>query len=298
MVMIHAVAPSNINLVLKVIRRRQDGYHEIESLFVPFQEPGDELQLEIIDDNTNAISLTPDTALVPSDLSNLAGRAAAEYCRTAGITDSIAIRLKKRIPVAAGMGGGSADAATVLSTLQKYYCALSEKALAALALSLGADVPFFLRPEPAICRGIGEIFEPLGKGFPPLPALIVNPGFPIRAAWAYQHADPSRFGELPSFHLPELLQAWRANDFEGVAHLLHNDLAFGCYAKFPILRLIRDFLLRSGAVGVNITGSGPTIFAIASNSNEAGRICTEVQSAFPFCFSCCLQQYKIGKADC
>ena len=182
--------------------------------------------------------------------------------------------------IPAGMGGGSSNAAAVLRLLNRHYGKLSSEELADLALTLGADVPFFLHGRAAIATGIGEVFHyPAGKLYAP-PLLVVNPQFPVSAKWAYMNLDPEQIGEDSSGKLKRLINALRRNDPKGVADNLHNDLAAALYRKFPLLAILRDFLLENGALNAEITGSGPSIFAVCASPAERDELCRSLAGAF------------------
>lgn len=269
---------SKINLYLKVLKRRPDRYHELETLFLPLDTPADRVTLDFVD--TPGIRVCSSLAGLPENLENLAGRAALAYADMAGIAPAWSIRIEKEIPVAAGMGGGSSNAAAVLRLLNRHYGKLSSEELADLALTLGADVPFFLHGRAAIATGIGEVFHyPAGKLYAP-PLLVVNPQFPVSAKWAYMNLDPEQIGEDSSGKLKRLINALRRNDPKGVADNLHNDLAAALYRKFPLLAILRDFLLENGAQNAEITGSGPSIFAVCASPAERDELCRSLAGAF------------------
>ena len=248
-------APSKINLYLRICGTLPNGYHEIETLFVPLADPCDELDIEFIDDGRRDIHVSSDVPL-PADGDNLCGRAARAVCSALGIAPSVRIFIRKRIPVAAGMGGGSSDAAAVILAAQKQYGPLPDGGHAA-ALACGADVPLFLHPVPSIGRGIGDRLEPVEDLCIP-PVLICPMHFPVSTPWGYRHIKPT--GDRRT--LDDLLRALRTGDFEKTATLLRNDLAPALWDKFPVLHLRKEQLLDAGALAVQITGSGPTLYAL------------------------------------
>lgn len=254
------LTPSKINLFLHITGQRSDGYHELEMLFYPLREPADTVTLSRT--SGSGITLRTDRADIPADGRNLCVKALLAFCRAAGIKpEGFEITLEKTIPVAAGMGGGSSDAAAVLRLLQQQYPArLTEIQLAEIALSLGADVPFFLNPVPAAAGGIGEKLTPLADMPPELPILIDAPGFPVSAKWAYKNkrkVSPPAPGQMA-----ELIKKLRDRDFAAAADLMHNDLEDAVFEKFPILEKRKADLLSAGACRVMMTGSGPTLFAM------------------------------------
>ena len=253
---------SKVNLSLAVTGRRPDGYHDLDSLFYPFRKPSDEIRIEDAP-GASGVTIRCDAPGVPPEPEkNLCGKAVHAYCRAAGMdVPGLVIHLEKNIPVAAGMGGGSADGATVLKLLQERFHALTRKQLEAAAFSLGADVPFFLDPRPSHVTGAGERIVPV-DGLPErLPLLLAAPQFPVSAAWAYRHMDLARAVSEPP-RTDELIDALRRRDFESAAKLMRNDLEHALFVKFPLLVLLRDFLLGQGALRVMVSGSGPTLLAL------------------------------------
>ncbi len=264
-------AVSKINLYLRVLGRLPSGYHEIETLFLPLNSPSDELEIAFRDDGRGELDIVSGVPL-PSGRENLCGKAAEAVCAELGIRPSIAIRLRKRIPVAAGMGGGSSDAAAVINAVQSRYGFLPDRGAAA-ALACGADVPFFLDPHPAIGRGLGEQLTPL-DGLPEPPVLILPMPFPIPTPWSYRHRVPTD----DSRSIDTLIKALRESDYERAAHFLRNDLATAAWRKFPLLTLAADHLKRLGALGVQITGSGPTLFALFADPPSRDRAAEELRT--------------------
>ena len=260
---------SKVNLSLAVTAKRPDGYHDLDSLFYPFRDPSDEICLEDAPAGSGII-IRCDAPGVPLDPEkNLCGKAVYAYCKAAGMDlPGLVIHLEKHIPVAAGMGGGSADGATVLRLLQERFRALSQEQLKAVAFSLGADVPFFLNPRPSHVTGAGEHIAPV-DGLPEhLPILLAAPQFPVSAAWAYQHMDLARaVAEPPCTN--ELIDALRRRDFESAARFMRNDLEHALFVKFPLLDILRDFLLAQGALRVMVSGSGPTLLALFRDDSAA-----------------------------
>ena len=177
-------AVSKLNLYLRVLGKLPNGYHEIETLFLPLTTPSDELEITFRDDGKGEFEIRSDVPL-PTGRDNLCGKAADAVCSALGIRPSISINLRKRIPVAAGMGGGSSDAAALLLAVQERYGFLPDRG-AEVALSCGADVPFFLDPRPSVGRGLGERLTPL-DGIAEPPILILPMPFPVPTPWSYRH---------------------------------------------------------------------------------------------------------------
>jgi 4-diphosphocytidyl-2-C-methyl-D-erythritol kinase len=266
---IQSLAPAKLNLGLRVLGRRADGYHELASVFVPL-DLADTLELELAPAAEASVSLVlaGESAGVPADASNLAVRAASGFLAEAGLALALRLRVTKRIPVAGGLGGGSSDAAAVLRALaSRFPDALSAPALARLALRLGADVPFFLAPAPARVGGIGELRSPLA-GLPALAFALVNPGMPLSTASVFAAYDAS----------PR--PARRAFDLE-LGLDLGNDLEPAAEKLCPAIGPLRERLLALGARTVALSGSGPTLFGIFPDAAAAGRALAEAALPAP-----------------
>ena len=271
---------SKVNLSLAVTAKRPDGYHDLDSLFYPFRDPSDEITLEDAP-AASGIAIRCDAPGVPLEPEkNLCGKAVFAYCNAAGMdVPGLVIHLEKHIPVAAGMGGGSADGATVLRLLQERFHALPQEQLEAAAFSLGADVPFFLNPRPSHVTGAGEHHTPV-DGLPErLPLLLAAPQFPVSAAWAYKHMDLARAISTPP-RTDELIDALRSRDFESAAQFMRNDLEHALFDKFPLLVLLRHFLLEQGALRVMVSGSGPTLLALFRDDAAAHTAYARAASEF------------------
>ncbi len=279
---IRSIAYSKINLFLKVTGKRPDGYHEILSFFLPLTAPADNIVLTV-DDLTvlYGIEIICRDKRVPADETNICHKAATRYAAMTGLPAKWRIEIDKKIPVAAGMGGGSSDAAAVLKMLQKHYKQLPLPVLARAALHVGADVPFFMESRPAIASGIGERLEFLPPGLPEIPVVIVNPGFPVSAGWAYENLAPDSIGPADRDRFNALVSAIRTGNFKTCAGLLHNDLAPAVIHKFPVLQILKDRLVAHGALGAEMTGSGPTVFAICGDFAHAEKVAAAMRHEFP-----------------
>jgi 4-diphosphocytidyl-2-C-methyl-D-erythritol kinase len=254
-------APAKINVRLKVTGRRTDGYHELVSIMVPV-DLFDILDLTMSFDGN--IKISGAGREVPADESNLAYRAARDFMSYTGIKDGVSIALSKNIPVAAGLGGGSSDAAAVLIALNSIYSnLLSEPELHALALKLGADVPFFLKGAPSLATGIGEILEPI-PNWPELWYVIITPPVQVSTSWVYGNLKL----ELTTGEYDYIVQTLK-NDTFTVSMLLENDLEKVTTASFPIINTLKKLLVDAGAEGAIMSGSGPSVFGVFASRNKA-----------------------------
>jgi 4-diphosphocytidyl-2-C-methyl-D-erythritol kinase len=262
------LAPAKLNLGLRILSRRPDGYHELASVFAPL-DLADEIELEIAPASRPEVELrlSGEAAGVPADASNLAARAAAGFLAAAGLSRAVGIRLTKRIPAAAGMGGGSSDAGAVLRALAACFPDALGPGLGRLALSLGADVPFFLDPRPARVGGIGDRIRPLGK-LAPLACLLVNPGVPLSTAAVFAAFD-ARPGPAEPVPDPEL----------GLD--LANDLARPAEQLCPAIGPLRERLRELGARAVGLSGSGPTLFGLFPDAPAAAEALARAAFAAP-----------------
>lgn len=245
-------APAKINLRLKITgRRRGDGYHLLDMVMVRL-DLADEIELEL---TAGADSFQSDSVVVPTDKTNTLLKAVDLVRRESGKKFGAKIFLKKKIPTAAGLGGGSSDAAAVLVALNVLLeLGWSMPRLIEVGVKVGADVPFFLSPAPA-CRvtGIGERLEPLS--LPSIPVILVNPGLPVSTADAYRWFDegnPSLTDAKSGASLPPL---------QGLPPL-ENDLEKVVIPRYPVLGRIKQLLSEAGALGTLMSGSGPTVFGV------------------------------------
>jgi 4-diphosphocytidyl-2-C-methyl-D-erythritol kinase len=271
-------APGKVNLGLRVLGPRADGYHRLESLFVPISL-ADTVELALRATPGVGLTLRGDAAGVPADGRNLAAHAAALFLTEAGHAGGVEIVLEKRVPAPGGLGGGSSDAAAVLRGLAGLLPgAVAPDRLRVLALGLGADVPFFLAPEPALVTGIGEEILPV-DGLPSLVLLLAHPGVSLATAAVYAEHDagasltPSEVG--PSIRallaLREEAGRARAGPIEAVLRaLVVNDLAPAASRLCPAVSELRKEIEATGALAVSLSGSGPTVFGVFPDEAAAG----------------------------
>lgn len=246
-------APAKINLCLSVLGRRPDGYHDVEMVM---QTVGlfDEVAVAL---GGSGIQVTCGTAGVPAGEGNIAWRAARAMLDRAGRAGSagVTIELVKRIPVAAGLGGGSSDAAAVIVALNRLLeLGLSREELAGIGAGLGMDVPFFLYGPTALAQGRGEVLTSLAPP-PPFWVLLANPGFETPTAWVYKNLNFALTKRVNCNNIASL-------PVGKIAELLHNDLETVTAQAHPVIGEMERALLESGALGARMSGSGPTVFGI------------------------------------
>lgn len=266
-------APAKVNYRLDVLRRRPDGYHDLRMIMQ---------RISLCDEITITLSDMPGIRVacgregVPDGPGNIAWRAADALLKLSGRQSGIDIAITKNIPVAAGLGGGSSDAATVLLGVNELLgLGLSTERLMEIGVTLGADVPFFVFGKTALAEGIGEILTPI-EAVPPLWMVIVNPNIPVSTAWVYGslRLTEGRIGDnIPRF-------------FKGVADVcavLSNDLETVTISKHPVIGEIKEMLIASGASGALMSGSGPTVFGLFPSEEgalEAARSIDEASGWF------------------
>ncbi len=253
------LAPAKINLCLHVLGKRDDGYHDL-SMLMQRVSLSDRIDIEL--------SATPGVRVACSGLAlaegeeNIAGRAARRILELAGSGRGVDIVIDKQIPVAAGLGGGSSDAAAVLVALdQMLGLGLGKKALMAEGARLGADVPFFIFEKTAWASGVGDELEGV-DGLPDLWYVLVNPGISVSTAWVYGNlglTSKSVEATLPGF--------FRTS--QDVVALLYNDLERVTVARYPVVADIKGRLLEFGASGSLMSGSGPTVFGVFEEESSA-----------------------------
>jgi 4-diphosphocytidyl-2-C-methyl-D-erythritol kinase len=253
-------SPAKINLFLKVVGRRPDGYHEIitllsriglfDTVVLAFDQP----------------SITVDCSHpgVPEDRSNLAYQAASLFFEALSTHDGVAIHIHKVIPVAAGLGGGSSNAAAVLMGLNQHYgLPLKNWELTEIALKVGADVPFFLFRHVAVARGIGEDLEAYDE-VPPLSVVLVCPTFEVPTAWVYKNLNLRLTNEEKNFKIPVFDEG-----LSSIKDFLFNDLEQVTIKEFPEIKRIKEALLDVGAQTALMSGSGPSVFGLFKDSQQA-----------------------------
>jgi len=262
-----------VNLFLRVGGVRSgDGRHRIATLFLPLNRLED--RVEVVPARRGAgIRLRLSGRAVPCPPEeNLACKAATAFCRRFGGDGDWEIALEKRIPVSAGLGGGSADAAAVLRQMAaKTGQGVRQTDLSSLALELGADVPFFLKARPAFATGVGDVLAPV-EVTASFGIVVAYPGTPSPVAWAYRHVRPRR-GPLPKCPAPSRLAT-----LEGLAALVENDLAAPLLEKTPLLGMLLSAMRTAGCVAAAVSGSGSACFGLCA-AGEGEAVCGRLRAA-------------------
>jgi len=253
-------SPAKINLFLRVLGKRTNGYHDLVTLIA---------RIDLFDTVTLAFDQPSITVHcshpnVPKGKSNLAYQAASLFLEALSRHEGVAIMIEKVIPVAAGLGGGSSNAASVLMGLNQHYgFPFSNRELMDIGLKVGADVPFFLLRHTAVARGIGEDLEAF-EGVPELSALLVCPRFQVSTAWVYNNLN---------LRLTNYEKDFNSISFEGdlsrIDDFLCNDLEQVTVQKFPEINTIKKALLGLGAQGALMSGSGPSVFGLFQAPQQA-----------------------------
>ncbi len=272
-----AFAPAKLNLFLRVTGRRPDGYHELDSIFVPITL-GDRISIEARTSPERRVMIHGNFGDLPTDRRNLAVRAALDFMAEFTLSADVLIDLRKAIPAGAGLGGGSSDAAAVLLMMAALFRRESADAparLAQLALKIGADVPFFLNPVPARVTGIGERIAPLGD-LPQLALVVVVPPLQVPTAAVFRALKPNHWsGPAPAADVRAIMTG------AGAPHLFVNDLARVAMAQWPAIAHTKRQLEELGARAAAMTGSGAGVFGIFESPAAAERAATEIRRRDP-----------------
>ena len=260
------LAPAKVNLCLYVTGKRESGYHDLAMIM---QKVGlyDELLVELVE--TRAVQVDcPGLALAEGE-TNIVEKAARIFLERVEAGCGVRISVKKQIPSAAGLGGGSSDAAAVLMALDELLeTSLPQGELMEMGLGLGADVPFFLYGRTAWATGIGECLQPW-PGVPPVTLVLANPQVAVSTAWVFRNLGLTRqrsIARIPRFPVGT----------SGLVRLLHNDLEVVTCKHYPVITTIKERLIASGADGALMSGSGPTVFGVFADRATAERAAAEL----------------------
>ena len=266
-------ALAKINLGLDVVRRREDGYHEVRMIMQTIHLY-DLLEIQKI--REPEIQIVSNLSFLPVNENNLVYKAARLLQEEFALTDGISVKLTKRIPVAAGMAGGSTDAAAMLYAMNQLYdLGLSRRELMKRGVQIGADVPYCLMRGTALAEGIGEKLTPL----PPMPKcqiLIAKPPISVSTKMVYEKLDSCEIKEHPD--IDGILDGLKNQDLEQVAASLGNVLEKVTVEAYPVIAQIKECMMEAGALGAMMSGSGPTVFGIFRDRRTAKEAFTKVKA--------------------
>ena len=265
-------ANAKINLTLDILGKRDDGYHEVE-LVLQSIALADTLELAKIDHgidfNLDSSQLVGADSL-PTDSSNLAVRAALIMQERFKLDSGISIRLIKRIPIEAGLAGGSTDAAAVIRGINRLFnLHLTTDTMCELGAEIGSDVPFCIIGGTCLATGRGEKLQRLAD-LPSIPLVLIKPRGAIPTAWAYKTYDSDKSSEHPD--TKQICEAINLSDTKAVTELIFNVLERVAVKKYPAINSIKDKLIEAGAMAAMMSGSGPSIFAITKSNDDSRRI--------------------------
>ena len=261
-------AMAKINLGLDVLRRREDGYHEVR-MIMQTVHIFDQLQLE--KRREEGIRVRTNLYYLPENENNLVYKAAKLLWEEFDLPGGISIELKKYIPVAAGMAGGSSDAAAVLFGMNRMYeLGLSVEELMQRGVRIGADVPYCIMRGTALAEGIGEVLSPLPP-LPPCTILVAKPGIGVSTRFVFENLKADELERHPD--IDGMMEALKKQDLKGLAGLMEagNVLETVTVPAYPVIQRIKDAMLRAGALGALMSGSGPTVFGIFDSRQAAKR---------------------------
>ena len=273
-------SPCKVNFLLNILGKRADGFHELETVMHPIPLC-DQLEFQRIG---RGVQLSCSDPSLPADSSNLVHRAATAYLQYARISDGVRIHLEKRSPMAAGLGGGSSNAAHTLLALNELWGRpIAPAKLSEIAAGLGSDVPFFLQSRPALATGRGERVTPL-EFFPALRGtcvILIHPGFGVSTPWAYR--ELAQFPEAlngKSGRAGHLISLLGDGDLAAASGAFYNSLEAPALRKYPILGLFQEFLRANGAAVTLMSGSGSTTFALVPERPAAERLVEHFKAHF------------------
>ena len=271
---------AKINLFLKIGRKLSSGYHNIQAV----------MQMIGLSDNISIEPINEDKVIVEctnkelENENNLAYKAAMLLKKEFKVRNGVRIFIEKNIPIEAGLGGGSSNAATTLRNLNRLWgLKLKENQLIELASGLGSDVPFFIGENAALVEGIGDKIKEIKKFFS-INIVLINPGFRVSTKWAYSAFDKQKPKIKTQANINELVRAIEKKDIKEIANNLHNDFEPIVTKKYKILNEIKNNLLKNDALNAGVSGSGPTVFGVFNSIYEAREAFFKIQYDYPFVF--------------
>lgn len=267
-------ARAKINLGLDVVRRREDGYHEVKMVMQMLRLYD---QIDIEKTQESGILVRSNLSFLPTDERNIAYKAAKVMIDQFGLEQGVIIRIEKHIPVAAGMAGGSTDCAAVLYGMKKLFgLRLNQKKLRELGVKLGADVPYCLMRQTALSEGIGEILTPISP-LQDCPILIAKPSVSVSTRHVYEHLKLDEQTMHPD--IDGIVTALADGDLYGVTDRMANVLETVTVPEHPVIDEIKKQMMASGAVNALMSGSGPTVFGIFDDEEKAKKACEDMKAS-------------------
>ena len=267
-------ARAKINLGLDVVRRREDGYHEVKMVMQMLRLYD---QIDIEKTQESGIFVRSNLSFLPTDERNIAYKAAKVMIDQFGLEQGVIIRIEKHIPVAAGMAGGSTDCAAVLYGMNKLFgLRLNQKKLRELGVKLGADVPYCLMRQTALSEGIGEILTPISP-LQDCPILIAKPSVSVSTRHVYEHLKLDEQTMHPD--IDGIVTALADGDLYGVTDRMANVLETVTVPEHPVIDEIKKQMMASGAVNALMSGSGPTVFGIFDDEEKAKKACEDMKAS-------------------
>lgn len=267
-------ARAKINLGLDVVRRREDGYHEVKMVMQMLRLYD---QIDIEKTQESGILVRSNLSFLPTDERNIAYKAAKVMIDQFGLEQGVIIRIEKHIPVAAGMAGGSTDCAAVLYGMNKLFgLRLNQKKLRELGVKLGADVPYCLMRQTALSEGIGEILTPISP-LQDCPILIAKPSVSVSTRHVYEHLKLDEQTRHPD--IDGIVTALADGDLYGVTDRMANVLETVTVPEHPVIDEIKKQMMASGAVNALMSGSGPTVFGIFDDEEKAKKACEDMKAS-------------------
>lgn len=271
-------AYGKINISLDIVGKRDDGYHLLK-MIMQNVDIYDELEFEKID---NGIEILSENKIIPLNKNNLIYKAAELFINTFDVKGGIKVKIAKNIPIAAGMAGGSADAAATLKAMRDLYKKeIDDKTLMELGVKIGADVPYCILGGTALCEGIGEIITPL-KSFKNHILVIVKPNFGISTKAVYKAIDIKKIYNHPKTE--ELISGMEKDDLNFVSKNMKNLLENVTVRKNPIINEIKGEMIENGALGSMMTGSGPTVFGFFEDMQKAQKCYDKLKTKYKECY--------------
>lgn len=265
-------AMAKVNLGLDVLRRRQDGYHEVR-MIMQSVDLYDVLTFEKTE--AAGIVIRTNKKNIPTDQRNLIYKAADLLMRKYSITDGLCVTLEKRIPMAAGMAGGSTDAAAVFVAMNELFSLhMTQESMCELAVTIGADVPYCIVGGTVLAEGIGEKLTKLADA-PACTLLIAKPSVGVSTKYVYENLHADKLRQHPD--IDGMLTAICEDDLDGVAKRLGNVLETVTVKAYPVIEKLKSWMMEHGAVNALMSGSGPTVFGIYKEAQEAQRACEQLR---------------------